>query len=1486
MESTIQLVSARKIFLVLVLIWNQTTATTKSSGDGHFTCQGIGIFPDEMDCSNYYICLRISSSYLVTHLRCPLGMNFDEQTRQCMYQFPCHYPNSRLNQTENYTAATTEESTILPGTNDGPSDCGKYPNLNDPTCTTYYRCSRLSNGSYSQRLHRCPDNSYFDPVLQDCNETFMCQCSYCEMGSSSMEMVNNDSTIQTSTTKPMITSDISLETSTYSEADLTTIIPTAMTFFMTSADIYPCIYVNNPYYFSCHDEGRYSNLNDPTCQTFNLCNVNSNGSFTKALYLCPEGSIFNPESQECDTSIQCPCEHVMRKQNITSISTLYKKPYDAESISHISISTDVEINPAAHWDVDFEKCNYIGNSEYFSCNSRGRFRNLNDLTCQTYYLCDLLGNGSYIQTEYSCPNESYFDSITQECETNYTCPCEDFSTLTSDSIFTSTIASQTDGSVSVDKTTISEITSTIINTTTEPCEYMEDSEYFSCSSKGRYRNLNDRTCQTYYLCSQLRNGSFIRTLYTCPDGSYFNQVNEKCEANYKCPCESYSTSTNDPISTSTPTIPTQTNESVNETTSSESTSTIKHSTSESCEFIEDSGYFSCSSKGRYRNLNDPTCQTYYLCSKLRNGSFIQTPYTCPDGSFFNRVNEKCEANYKCPCESVSSSTSESTSTSSPTISTQTDDSVSENETTSSKVTSTISDTTSESCEFIEDSSYFSCSSKGRYRNLNDPTCQTHYLCSKLRNGSFIQTPYTCPDGSYFNQVNEKCEANYKCPCESVSSSTSESISSSSPTAPTQTDGTESENETTSSEVTSTISDTTSESCEFIEDPGYFSCSSKGRYRNLNDPTCQTYYLCSKLRNGSFIQTPYTCPDGSYFNQVNEKCEANYKCPCDSVSSSTSESISSSSPTAPTQTDDSVSVNGTTSSEVTSTISDTTSESCEFIEDSGYFSCSSKGRYRNLNDLTCQTYYLCSKLRNGSFIQTPYTCPDGSYFNQVNEKCEANYKCPCESVSSSTSESISTSSPTISTQTDDSVSVNGTTSSEVTSTISDTTSESCEFIEDSSYFSCSSKGRYRNLNDPTCQTYYLCSKLRNGSFIQTPYTCPDGSFFNQVNEKCEANYKCPCESVSSSTSESISTSSPTISTQTDDSVSENETTSSKVTSTISDTTSESCEFIEDSSYFSCSSKGRYRNLNDPTCQTYYLCSKLRNGSFIQTPYTCPDGSYFNQVNEKCEANYKCPCESVSSSTSESISTSSPTISTQTDDSVSVNGTTSSEVTSTISDTTSESCEFIEDSSYFSCSSKGRYRNLNDPICQTYYLCSKLRNGSFIQTPYTCPNGSYFNQVNEKCEANYKCPCESVFPSTSDSVSNSPPTVPTQTDDSGSENGTTTTSSEVTSTISDTTSGSCEFIEDSGYFSCSSRGRYRNLNDPTCQTYFLCNLLRNGSFIQTQYSCPNASYFNPPTQKCDANYECPCKNSSTTTTEPISTQSPTISTVSEGSTSADV
>ncbi|CAG5039673.1 unnamed protein product [Parnassius apollo] len=185
----------------------------------------------------------------------------------------------------------------------------------------------------------------------------------------------------------------------------------------------------------------------------------------------------------------------------------------------------------------------------------------------------------------------------------------------------------------------------------------------------------------------------------------------------------------------------------------------------------------------------------------------------------------------------------------------------------------------------------------------------------------------------------------------------------------------------------------------------------GRFADPADTTCQNYTLCVYVSStNTYLAYNYVCPTSSVFNPNTAQCTAssNYVC---NVSTST---------------------NNTTTSSV----------------------CTADGYVADPSSTNCTTYIECVQV-NGTFTETTYTCPDGTYFNPNTTLCESDYNC--------------------------------------------TTTDST--------FSCTAAGRFANTADTTCQTYYFCVLANNGTYVQYLYTCPTTSVFSPTISMCTTSYTC-------------------------------------------------------------------------------------------------------------------------------------------------------------------------------------------------------------------------------------------------------------------------------------------------------------------------------------------------------------------------------------------
>lgn len=318
----------------------------------------------------------------------------------------------------------------------------------------------------------------------------------------------------------------------------------------------------------------------------------------------------------------------------------------------------------------------------FSCASIGRFANPSDTTCQTYYVCSKKSTGEYVTKNLSCANSQTFDPILGKCSSTYECKNVDTSTtteatthaVTQESTSSSTAApeapttekSTTLSSSTTETSAATEASSTREETTTTSTKTTQEStissittaetssieattnvelssnddtttstaydttteavEEFVCTETGRFKNPTDKECQTYYLCS-IYGSSLIQTLYKCPSKSTFDPDLHRCNVNYVC----YNTT-----------------ESTTTTTTQRTTTTSFEDTPEEPPQAD----FTCYRKGRFANENDRGCKWYYLCNSLRNGSYIQTPYSCPSNAVFNPEIELCSTLYNCPLQSA------------------------------------------------------------------------------------------------------------------------------------------------------------------------------------------------------------------------------------------------------------------------------------------------------------------------------------------------------------------------------------------------------------------------------------------------------------------------------------------------------------------------------------------------------------------------------------------------------------------------------------------------------------------------------------------------------------------------------------------------------------------------------------------------------------------------------------------------------------------
>ncbi|XP_046979022.1 probable endochitinase [Vanessa cardui] len=180
----------------------------------------------------------------------------------------------------------------------------------------------------------------------------------------------------------------------------------------------------------------------------------------------------------------------------------------------------------------------------------------------------------------------------------------------------------------------------------------------------------------------------------------------------------------------------------------------------------------------------------------------------------------------------------------------------------------------------------------------------------------------------------------------------------------------------------------------------------GRFADPNDATCKNYTLCVLVSTttGQYLSYNYVCPTTSLFNPATSQCTANYVC----------------------------NANTTTANTTTSTV------------------CTAEGFTQDPTSTNCSSYIQCLS-ENGTFVEFPITCPDGSFYNPNSTLCETDYVCG---------------------------------------------------------FTCTAAGRFPDPAVTTCRNYYLCVLATNGTYAQYLYTCPSTSVFNPNTRVCTTSYTCP------------------------------------------------------------------------------------------------------------------------------------------------------------------------------------------------------------------------------------------------------------------------------------------------------------------------------------------------------------------------------------------
>ncbi|XP_047113313.1 cell wall protein DAN4-like [Schistocerca piceifrons] len=313
-ETTTELTTEETTSAELTTTKQPTTAVATSTApteapptEAPFTCESEGEFQDLGNCSNFYLCIPLSSGdFVYIMFSCPDGSQFDSVTKKCSQNatcitpscndfgfyclstsqvqlcydseppsgdaftcptntycsMDCQYPcwtdipcTTTASPSTSTTALPTSTVTTPPTTTAEPFVCSEAGRFPDPAnCSLYYLCSPKSSGGFYTMHFACPPPSLYNPNTRQCSVSFT--CSPAELLDNSSSTV---STIVTSTSQP----------------------------------------------FTCEESGRFADPED--CKSYYLCSPKSSGGFYQIHYQCPPTSAYDQNTTQCSASSSINC---------------------------------------------------------------------------------------------------------------------------------------------------------------------------------------------------------------------------------------------------------------------------------------------------------------------------------------------------------------------------------------------------------------------------------------------------------------------------------------------------------------------------------------------------------------------------------------------------------------------------------------------------------------------------------------------------------------------------------------------------------------------------------------------------------------------------------------------------------------------------------------------------------------------------------------------------------------------------------------------------------------------------------------------------------------------------------------------------------------------------------------------------------------------------------------------------------------------------
>ncbi|CAB3224216.1 unnamed protein product [Arctia plantaginis] len=776
------------------------------------------------------------------------------------------------------------------------TDCTEDGFIGDSNdCQKFYRCVNNGQGGFKKFGFNCADGTAWDSSIKSCNHIWAVkECNLHGPVESSQHTVTTiykttqsyHTTMSTEHTTPQsIADNEDSNSSGYGNS-----MPESMQTPPSSTTITTLIDSNGT---KCVSDGFIGDSND--CKIFYRCVEDGNGGFTKHIFKCGEGTLWDPEIKACNhawavakcngnissdinklesttkntktstpiyiqstTSAHFPTissdEHEFDVNNLpgygqsnneiqtTTTTTSSKRPPIWGQLDNICKSSGFT---GDKYDCKkFYRCvdNGHGGFSYYeyTCSTGtvwdNRINACGSSDCKRFYRCVDDGNGSYIRYEFLCGEGTLWDQELKSCNHAWAV------TKCGSNSESLPINNDLNHKIPPNANADSQISSTTsaFPTSSETTEQETTSEL--CVSSGYFGDI--KHCEKFYRCVDNGKGSFIRHEYVCGEGTVWDQSLEACNhrsAVKECDFTK-NTTTNVP---SEGTI----EYSVTFTTS------LKYEDSPVTQNVlavllskNDSSVI-CTKEGF---IADPkNCKSFYRCVNDGRGGLTKYQYSCGEGTYWNQEILSCDHDTgEADCNSQ----------------TTTKPMANEHhpQTTENYAPSSSEYLLGDKLNYDNDSSAIepppnsagACLSEGYYPNEKD--CRRFYQCVDNGKGAYTKYDHICGEGTAWDPNTQICTH-----IDQVSSC-KESVTHDADNTQT----TESSGSTTQGLTSSTTSMTTSSS----PDSNLHTmdvCASEGYFGNTQD--CKKFYRCVNDGKGGYTKYDFICAEGTIWDKDIPTC---------------------------------------------------------------------------------------------------------------------------------------------------------------------------------------------------------------------------------------------------------------------------------------------------------------------------------------------------------------------------------------------------------------------------------------------------------------------------------------------------------------------------------------------------------------------------------------------------------------------------------------